>query len=75
MSKEEQLLFCEKIKQYYNCKIILNDIEPYTLFCARDFWDILGIKNISDSLQGCNDKVKIKTLTKKGLSKYDIYYI
>jgi very-short-patch-repair endonuclease len=66
MSKEEQLLFCEKIKQYYSCKIILNDIEPYTLFCARDFGDILGIKNISDSLQGCNDKVKIKTLTKMG---------
>jgi very-short-patch-repair endonuclease len=69
MSKEIELKFAEKLKENYDCRIIINNEEPYTLFCASDFGKILGIKNIRENLKNSKTKKLIETITNRGKQK------
>jgi len=69
MSKEIELKFVEKLKENYDCRIIINNEEPYTLFCASDFGKILGIKNINENTRNYKTKKLIETITNGGKQK------
>ena len=69
MSKEIELKFAEKLKENYDCRIIINNEEPYTLFCASDFGKILEIKNINENLRNSETKKLIETITNGGKQK------
>jgi very-short-patch-repair endonuclease len=68
MSKEIEIVTANKIKEHYSCRIIIDEItEPYTLYCARDIADILGISNIRDNLSNNYNKYKKFINTNRGL--------
>jgi len=77
MSKEIELKFLEKLKKQYECRTIINEEEPYTLFCVSDFGKILGIKNIRENIKNSKTK-KLVCITPFSLKvgtliKYYIY--
>ena len=69
MSKEIELEFAKKLQEYYKCKVIINEQEPYTLICATDLGKILGIKNIIQQFRNKDIKVLFDTITKGGKQK------
>jgi len=70
MSKEIELEFAKKLQEYYKCKVIINEQEPYTLICAADLGKILGIKNITQQFRNKDiKKVFFDTITKGGNQK------
>lgn len=68
MTKELELSIATKIDEYTNksCRIIRNDVEPYTLYCAKDIGLIVGIENIRTHNLLCNDKIIVSTVTSTG---------
>jgi very-short-patch-repair endonuclease len=61
----------EKIKNKYECKIIINKTKPYSLYFCRDIAKITGIINIYEKMRkfGINDKYKIKHKTNGGIQE------
>ena len=57
-TKEQEIIFANKIKQNYCCDIIINDFEPYTLYNACNIGIILNIVNIRTSIQNMDDTEK-----------------
>lgn len=68
MSKEIQLSVAMKVDEYTNnsCRILRNDVEPYTAFCAKDIGIILGLENIRNNSLLENDKITFSTMTSTG---------
>jgi very-short-patch-repair endonuclease len=70
MSKEIQIQVAQKIQEHYECKVIINDVEPYCLICVSDIGRILGLTNINknakSNVEVINNTIKIKTQTKGG---------
>ena len=69
MSKETQLLIYNKIKDFYDCRMIINEKEPFVLFCGRDIGKILGIKNLNENLKNNSDKYLLLYESKGGKQK------
>jgi len=51
MSKEIQIQVAQKIQEHYECKVIINDVEPYCLICVSDIGRILGLTNIRETVK------------------------
>ena len=66
MSKELQLKIYENIKNNYNCKMIINDNEPYLLLCLRDIGKIIGLQNINETIKKYDNKIILNTSTNGG---------
>lgn len=70
MSKEFQIEVVQKIQEHYECKIIMNDVEPYCLICISDIGKILGFKSIRTILHSnkelYSNTIKIKAKTNGG---------
>jgi very-short-patch-repair endonuclease len=75
MSKDIELNIVNKIKENYQCKIIINITAPYYLFRLSDIGKILGIKNIRHTIKNypSNEKQLIYDETKGG--KQNVLYI
>jgi len=67
--KDDEILIANKLKDKYNCDIIINDEIPYTLYNLKDIGIILEHKNINQMIRNKKKDaiIKIKTKTKGGL--------
>lgn len=59
-NKEEQHITAEKLNIEYECKIVKNETEPYTLFCCSDLGKILKLSNVRSSV--CNFDSGLKNI-------------
>ena len=67
MSKEKQIQLANKIKENYDCKVLINNNEePYFLICFSDLCKILNIKNSGGRSILKDNKVMIKNKTLGG---------
>jgi len=72
---DEEITKCNIIKNNYECDVIINENNPYTLYNANDIAKILGFGNIRSIIRTYNDNEKIKILKKtNGGSQYTIYF-
>ena len=55
---EQEIEISNKLKEHYECDVIINESMPYTLYRASDLGKILGMSNISSILVNY-DKLKI----------------
>ena len=62
---EQEIEISNKLKEYYECDVIINESIPYTLYRASDLGKILGMSNIRSILVNY-DKLKISKLTNGG---------
>ena len=71
MSNEFELSIAAKVDEITNdtCRIIRNDKEPYTLYCANDISIVIGLENIRASNLLRADKIKVSTMTSTGLKQ------
>jgi hypothetical protein len=70
MSKEIQIETAQKIKDNYNCKVIINnDNEPYCLICLSDISKLLGFKHSGGRTILNKFKVSVKNQTAGGEQK------
>ena len=65
MSKEYKIHFARQVQEMYNCRIIINEEEPYCLFCVSDIGVILEIKNIRTTVLNY-EKIVVKINSKGG---------
>jgi len=65
---EEEIDISDRIRTNYDCRIIENKMEPFTLYLAKDICKILNLKNIHKTVRDFNNdyKLKISTHTKGG---------
>lgn len=69
MSREIELLFAENIKKCnYKIDIVINQEEPYTLYCCKDIGETFELRNIRSSIYNYDIKKKVllKQKTKGG---------
>jgi very-short-patch-repair endonuclease len=64
-TREEEYSIADKLQKIHNCKIIKNELPPYTLFLAKDIGRITKLKNIRTTIQFYTDTmakiIKYKT--------------
>jgi very-short-patch-repair endonuclease len=62
---EQEIEISNKLKEHYECDVIINESIPYTLYRASDLGKILGMSNIRAILANYN-KLKISRSTNGG---------
>lgn len=66
MSKEIQIETGLKIRQHYNCEVVIDDLkEPYVLFNLQDIGQLLKIANIRSNTRN-DEKIYLKCITNGG---------
>uniref|UniRef100_A0A6C0LNZ0 Bro-N domain-containing protein n=1 Tax=viral metagenome TaxID=1070528 RepID=A0A6C0LNZ0_9ZZZZ len=65
---QEEITLANKIKDKYECDIIINNEPPYTLYCANDIGKILNIPSIRSITRNLEKKY-INKKTKGGIQK------
>uniref|UniRef100_A0A6C0KEZ2 DUF559 domain-containing protein n=1 Tax=viral metagenome TaxID=1070528 RepID=A0A6C0KEZ2_9ZZZZ len=65
---QEEITLANKIKDKYECDIIINNEPPYTLYCANDIGKILNISSIRSITRNMG-KIYINKNTNGGVQK------